>query len=113
MHPPEQREPVPLSIHHLPLPISFALFEVRLPCVVSLEPRRPAGAVPTTARPALGTPRDARLLPLPLPPLLLLLLLLLLLPLLPLLPLPPLLLLLTLFPACASCFGAGGGATAG
>ncbi|PSC74884.1 exosome complex component RRP45A isoform X1 [Micractinium conductrix] len=27
VHPPEQREPVPLSIHHLPLPISFALFE--------------------------------------------------------------------------------------
>ena len=29
VHPPEVREPVPLSIHHLPLPISFALFEVR------------------------------------------------------------------------------------
>lgn len=27
VHPPEVREPVPLSIHHLPLPISFALFE--------------------------------------------------------------------------------------
>lgn len=29
VHPPEVREPVPLSIHHLPLPISFALWEVR------------------------------------------------------------------------------------
>ena len=29
VHPPDQREPVPLSLHHLPLPISFALFEVR------------------------------------------------------------------------------------
>lgn len=29
VHPPEAREPVPLSIHHLPLPVTFALFEAR------------------------------------------------------------------------------------
>lgn len=26
VHPPELREPVPLSLHHLPLPVSFAVF---------------------------------------------------------------------------------------
>ena len=29
VHSPDVREPLPLSIHHLPLPITFALFEVR------------------------------------------------------------------------------------
>ena len=28
VHPPEVREPQPLSLHHLPFAISFALFEV-------------------------------------------------------------------------------------
>jgi hypothetical protein len=28
VHPTEQREAVPLSIHHLPLAVSFALFKV-------------------------------------------------------------------------------------
>lgn len=30
VHPPAEREPVPLSIHHLPLAVTFALFGVRL-----------------------------------------------------------------------------------
>lgn len=29
VHSPEVREPLPLSIHHLPVPVTFALFEVR------------------------------------------------------------------------------------
>lgn len=29
VHSPEVREPRPLSLHHLPLPITFALWEVR------------------------------------------------------------------------------------
>lgn len=28
VHPPEEREPLPLTIHHLPLAITFGLFEV-------------------------------------------------------------------------------------
>ena len=29
VHPPQEREPLPLSLHHLPMPVTFALFEVR------------------------------------------------------------------------------------
>ena len=32
VHPPEEREPLPLSLHHLPMPVTFALFEVS-PCI--------------------------------------------------------------------------------
>lgn len=28
VHPPEVREPVPLTIHHLPVAVTFALFQV-------------------------------------------------------------------------------------
>lgn len=42
VHPPEVREPVPLSIHHLPLPISFALWEVRATSRGEGEPERSA-----------------------------------------------------------------------
>ena len=28
VHPPDVREPLPLSLHHLPMPVTFALFEV-------------------------------------------------------------------------------------
>lgn len=28
VHPPEQKEPLPLTIHHLPVAVTFALFEV-------------------------------------------------------------------------------------
>jgi exosome complex component RRP45 len=28
VHPPEEREPLPLTLHHGPLPVVFALFEV-------------------------------------------------------------------------------------
>lgn len=30
VHSPDVREPLPLSIHHLPVPVSFAFFEVML-----------------------------------------------------------------------------------
>ena len=29
LHAPDMREPLPLSLHHLPLAVTFALFEVR------------------------------------------------------------------------------------
>ncbi len=31
LHDPELREPLPLSLHHLPLAVTFALFEARAP----------------------------------------------------------------------------------
>lgn len=36
IHPPEEKDPLPLTLHHLPVAISFALFEVR-PCSPSVS----------------------------------------------------------------------------
>ncbi len=33
VHSPDQREPIPLSIHHLPFATTFALFQVRM-CIM-------------------------------------------------------------------------------
>ena len=42
VHPRSQREPVPLSIHHLPIAVSLALFKVRtLTCTPCLAPALP------------------------------------------------------------------------
>jgi hypothetical protein len=35
VHSPDVREPLPLSIHHLPVPVSFAFFEVRRPAAAA------------------------------------------------------------------------------
>lgn len=53
MHSPEVREPRPLSLHHLPLPITFALWEVRAEWaglgVAAVLSQSPANPVPEPA----------------------------------------------------------------
>ena len=38
VHPKDQREAVPLSIHHLPLAVSFALFKARCGTCTAVTP---------------------------------------------------------------------------
>ena len=51
VHPPEVREPLPLSIHHLPLPITFALWEVRPHTNSPRAVAGPVGGAPPLSRP--------------------------------------------------------------